>query len=145
MTHILFCHGATDRLRAAAAWLEQIFAQSQPPIVIHTPDETTAARIDQLLWSASPTGFLPHCRAESPLAEETPILIVNASTPGEPASGQYLLNLGNDLPPDYARFSHLIEIISQEDEVRLPARNRAKTYRDQGHEVQFRDLQKEPL
>ena len=56
-----------------------------------------------------------------------------------------LLNLSNDLPPGFSRFEDLVEVVSEDDAVRLPARERVKFYRDRGYEIQFRDLAKDPL
>jgi DNA polymerase-3 subunit chi len=55
-----------------------------------------------------------------------------------------LLNLSNELPPGFSRFENLVEIISVDDAVRLPARDRVKFYRDRGYDLHFRDLNKEP-
>lgn len=146
MTKVLFCHGAPDRLQAAAAWLWQTAGGGATSAVIYAPDGRIAERLDQLLWVSPPTGFLPHCRARSPLAAETPILIAETTAEVDSvAQDELLLNLGNELPPGFGRFANLVEIISQEDSVRLPGRERAKFYRDRGYDIQYRDLQKDPL
>lgn len=148
MTRVLICHNATDRLQAAAIWLaqESVWNDADITTTIYIADPHQADQLDQLLWSHPPTGFLPHCRARSPLATETPILI--AETPEElghlPRSVR-LLNLNDTLPPGFEHYASLIEIISQEESVRRPGRERARHYRDHGHDIQYRDLQKEPL
>lgn len=144
MTKVLFCHGAADRLQAAAAWLMQFRAQKIPAVaLIYAPNAKVAERFDHLLWAQPATSFLPHCRADSPLAAETPILIASNldSLPQE----ERLLNLSDELPPGFSRFENLVEIISQDDAVRLPARDRVKFYRDRGYDIEFRDLDKDPL
>ena len=145
MTKVLFCHGAPDRLQGAAAWLALNAApgQSQSATVVYAPDREVADHLDRLLWTHPATGFLPHCRTDSKLAGETPILIA-ASLDALPQH-QCLLNLSNELPPAFSRFDDLVEIVSVEDAVRLPARDRVKFYRDRGYDIRFRDLQKEPL
>lgn len=140
MTRILFCHNATDRLHAGAAWLWQNRPETA---VVYATDPEISRRIDQLLWSAPATGFLPHCHANAPLAGETPLLIADRL---EDLPHQHvLLNLCDELPSCFSRFEHLIEIVSTDDRVRLPARERAKFYRDRGYDIVFRDLGKEPL
>ena len=145
MTKVLFCHGAPERLQAAAAWLALNFApdQAAQETLVYAPDKEVAERIERLLWSHPATGFLPHCRADSPLAGETPILI--AGSLDNPPHHRCLLNLSNDLPPGFSRFEDLVEIVSGEDAVRLPARDRVKHYRDRGYDIRFHDLGKEPL
>lgn len=146
MTKVLFCHGAPERLRAAAAWLALHAAapgQTLQATLVYAPDQEMAERFDRMLWTHPATGFLPHCRVDSPLAGETQVLIATSldNTPQH----QRLLNLSNELPPAFSRFENLVEIISVDDAVRLPARDRVKYYRDRGYDIQFRDLQKEPL
>jgi len=148
MTKVLFCHGAPDRLQAAAVWLMRYSQQpgssgTATPTLIYAPEAEMAERIDRLLWAQQATGFFPHCRADSPLAAETPVLIAG-SLDGMPHH-EKLLNLSNELPPGFSRFENLVEVISEDDAVRLPARERVKFYRDRGYEIQFRDLNKEPL
>jgi len=148
MTKVLFCHGAPDRLQAAAVWLMLYSQHPDPsgtaaPTLVYAPEAEMAERIDRLLWTQPATGFLPHCRADSPLAGETPVLITG-NLDGIPHHDR-LLNLSNDLPPGFGRFENLVEVISEDDAVRLPARARVKFYRDRGYEIQFRDLNREPL
>ena len=145
MTKVLFCHGAQERLQAAAAWLTQAGAAQppQPKTIVYVPNAGMADRLDQLLWTHPPTGFLAHCRSHSPLAEETPVLI--ADNLDQLSHDGNLLNLSDELPDGFNRFENLIEIVSIDDAVRLPARDRVKHYRERGYEIQYRDLQKEPL
>lgn len=153
MTRILFCHNAADRLQAAVTWLTQASrdADANDRYTIYAPDRQIAERLDHLLWTMPPTGFLPHCSARSRLAPETPILIATTASElgGNVQNAQTdrnsLLNLGDELPPEFERFTQLIEIISREENIRLPARERARYYRDQGHDIQYLDLQKAPL
>lgn len=140
MTKVLFCHGAADRLQAAAVWLA---LAPSVETVVYAPERQLAERFDRLLWTQSATGFLPHCFSDSPLAEETPVLI--AAKLDAQHQQERLLNLSNELPPGFSRFEDLVEIISVEDAVRLPARDRVKFYRDRGYDIRFRDLLKEPL
>ena len=117
----------------------------KPPAetLIYAPNAELAERFDRLLWTQPATGFLPHCRVDSPLAAQTPVLIAGKldTLPQE----ERLLNLSDELPPGFSRFENLVEIISQDDAVRLPARERVKFYRDRGYAIEFRDLDKDPL
>lgn len=148
MTKVLFCHGAPDRLQAAARWLMRsvLTKDSSTPdkaTIVYMPETDMAEQFDRLLWMHPATGFLPHCMAESHLAGETPILI-SSTLDTMPHHGK-LLNLSNELPPGFSRFENLVEIVSEDDTVRLPARERVKFYRDRGYDIQFRDLNKEPM
>ena len=133
MTRICFYHGAKDRLQAAAAWLAQAYARRQP-VLVYAPDPRTADSIDRLLWTQSSTSFLPHCRADGPLAAQSPLLISEnlESSPRHDC----LLNLGDQVPPGFSRFAEVVEIVSDAEEDRQPARERFKFYRDRGYPLE---------
>jgi len=50
------------------------------------------------------------------------------------------LNLSGEVPFGFSRFNSLIEVVSEEPEVRQPARERFKFYKDRGYEIQTLDL-----
>lgn len=137
MTRILFLSNAPDRLQAAAAWLVAAWSERKP-VVVYAPERGAADRLDHLLWTHPSTGFLPHCRIESPLAAETPILLADHldALPQD----RCLLNLGNEVPPGFSRFEELVEIVSTADADRIPARERFKFYRERGYALENRKL-----
>lgn len=130
MTSIRFITHAVDRLQTAAAFAVLSHAQGQR-LLVYAP--LTAERFDHLLWMQPPTGFAPHCRADSPLAGQTPILIASQLADTLVDAERILLNLADETPPHFARFVELVEIVSSEDAVRLPARERFKFYRERGY------------
>ena len=137
MTKVSFYHGADDRLQAAANWLAAACARRQA-VLIYAPDEAVADRLDRLLWTLSPTSFLPHCRADSTLAAQTPLLI-SGDLEAPPHDG-CLLNLGDQVPPGFSRFEQVVEIVSNAEEDKQPARDRFKFYRDRGYALENQRL-----
>lgn len=137
MTRIQFLHGAPDRLAAAAAWLRQAWQQRRP-VLVYVPARPAADQLDRLLWSQPSIGFLPHCRADSPLAPETPVLLTGDLE--RLPQDQCLLNLADELPPGFQRFEEVVEIVSTADADRLPARERFKFYRERGYALEARDI-----
>ncbi|MBU1235683.1 MAG: DNA polymerase III subunit chi [Gammaproteobacteria bacterium] len=137
MTRIEFLHDAPDRIAAAAEWLRQAWRKRQP-VLVYAPERRTAEQLDRLLWTQPATGFLPHCDAESSLASETPI-VMTESLDRLPHDG-CLLNLADELPPGFSRFSELVEIVSTADADRLPARERFKHYRERGYAIDARSI-----
>jgi DNA polymerase-3 subunit chi len=132
VTDIRFYSNADDRLAAAAGWLAASWRKH--PVLVFAPDAAVAERLDRMLWTQPALGFLPHCRADSPLASETPVLI--ADNLDELPHDRCLLNLSNDVPPGFSRFEELIEFVSTADDDRLPARERFRFYRDRGYAVE---------
>ncbi len=141
MTKVLFFHGAGDRLQAAVAWLSDSYRQHKP-VLVYAPDPVIAERLDRLLWTHPSTGFLPHARTDDPLARETPVLIAShlETLPQE----ECLLNLSNEVPPGFSRFSELVEIVSDGGDDRLPARDRFKFYRERGYDLASQKFDSKP-
>ena len=137
MTEVFFYHGASDRIAAACALLSGACAKKKP-VLVYARDNELAASLDRMLWTHSALSFVPHCRADSPLAAETPILITDKldALPQE----ERLMNLSPEIPPGFARFQSLIEVVGQDESDRAAARDRVKFYKDRGHDVRFFDL-----
>lgn len=137
MTQVHFLHGAQDRIQAAAAWIGETWDQ-QTPITVFAPQRDQADRLDRQLWIAPALGFIPHCKQGSPLAGETPVIITDMPDPGQ--QHHYLLNLSDEIPPEFHRFATLVEIVSMEESVRNPARDRVRHYKEMNCPVQFKDI-----
>jgi DNA polymerase-3 subunit chi len=137
VTHIRFYSNADDRLQAACAWLAASWRQKQS-VVVFAPQADVAERLDRMLWTQPATGFLPHCAAEAALSGETPVLIARRIE--EVVQDACLLNLSDEIPPGFSRFEELVEIISTDDAVRLPARERFRFYRERGYALENRSL-----
>ena len=137
MTQIFFYHGAADKIAAACALLGGAYAKNKAMLVF-APDKEVASSIDRMLWTQSALSFIPHCRADSPLASETPILITDSldTIPQD----ERLMNLSQDVPPGFSRFQSLIEVVGQADDERETARTRVRFYKDRGYEVRYFDL-----
>jgi DNA polymerase-3 subunit chi len=137
MTRVLFLHGASNRLIAAARWLAGAAAENRS-VLVYAPSPETADQLDRLLWTQTATGFIPHCREESPLAAESPIVIAEQldTLPHD----QALLNLSQEIPPGFSRFEDVIEVVSSDEADRLPARERFRFYRERGYAPQSIDL-----
>ena len=137
MTQVFFYHGAADKIAAACALLGGAYAKKKPMLVF-APEKEVANSVDRMLWTQPALGFVPHCRADSPLAAETPILITDSleSVPQD----ERLMNLSQIVPPGFSRFQSLIEVVGQSDDDRSTARDRVKFYKDRGCEVRYFDL-----
>jgi DNA polymerase-3 subunit chi len=141
MTSIKFLHGAGNRLHAMAAWLAAA-QQQHRSVIVYAPDSAQGQMLDALLWTQTATGFIPHCRADSPLAAETPIVI--ATNLAAPPHDQCLLNLSNEVPPNFSRFEQLVEIVSNDEDDKLPGRERFRFYRDRGYPLDSQDISRGP-
>ena len=137
MTQVFFYHGAADKIIAACALLGGAYAKKKPMLVF-APEKEVADSVDRSLWTQSALGFIPHCRADSPLAAETPILITDNLD--HPPQDDRLMNLSQVVPPGFSRFHSLIEVVGQQEADRGSARDRVRFYKDRGYEVRYFDL-----
>lgn len=137
MTQVFFYHGAADKIAAACALLRGAYAKKKP-MLVYAVDNSVASSVDRMLWTHSALSFVPHCRADSPLAPETPILITDKLD--SIAQDERLMNLSQEVPPGFSRFESLIEVVGQEESDRTAARDRVKFYKDRGYEVRYFDL-----
>jgi DNA polymerase-3 subunit chi len=69
---------------------------------------------------------------------ETPIIISDSLTTLD--AHQQLLNLADNVPPEFSRFDEVVEIVSQAGPDKLPARERFKFYRERGYELHNQDI-----
>jgi DNA polymerase III subunit chi len=137
MTSIDFYFNADDRLQVACRLAAKALKQGSR-MLIYAPDADTAGRLDTLLWTWPATGFVPHCRAQAPLAAETPVLI--ASGEETPEGCELLLNLGLECPPHFERFARLLEVVAVNDEEKASGRSRYRFYKERGYAIASHDL-----
>lgn len=137
MTQIDFYTKVDDKLHTACRLTAKARSHGLR-VTLFCPDRDTAARLDRMLWSVPPTGFLPHCQSDDPLAKATPVLI--DSTGDNPLHDEMLINLHSEWPACFSRFKRLAEIVSTNDQDRNSARIRYKFYRDRGYDIRTHDL-----
>lgn len=139
MTRIDFYTHVEDKLKTACA-LAGVAHGRGLKVTVFCPDADTASRLDRLLWTTPPTGFVPHCGPDDPLAGDTPVIV---DFQGQNLlHDEVLINLRPEWPPFFSRFQRLVEIVSGEDGDRAAARERFRFYRDRGYEIGTHDLGK---
>ncbi|MBI1174789.1 MAG: DNA polymerase III subunit chi [Sideroxydans sp.] len=138
MTKVDFYTGAEDKLRTACR-LSHKAMQNGMRVLLHAPDEATAAALDKLLWNYPATAFIPHCRSHEAEAAAMPVVLGHDEKTTPPHS-ELLISLHHECLPFFSRFERVIEIVGQhEDDVRL-GRERFGFYRDRGYELRHFDL-----
>ena len=139
MTQIDFYTHVEDKLKTACTLAGKAHARGLK-VTVFCPDADTAQRVDRMLWTTPPTGFVPHCAPADALAPETPVIV---DFQGEKLLNDgVLLNLRPEQPPFFSRFQRLIEIVGLDEEDRSRARERFRFYRDRGYEIRTHDLSK---
>lgn len=143
MTQIDFHTGVPDRL-AHACRVARKALRSGRHLVVRAP-QALLQDMDRMLWHMAPHDFVAHCRADAAaqMLEVSPIVL---ALPGqEVARHEVLLNLDDEIPPDFAVYGQVVEVVSAHDQADLHhARQRWKRYRELGHSPVRHDLQQEP-
>ena len=135
MTQIDCYHDQPDRLQQAIR-LALLAWERRKPITLYIPASTRAAAFDKALWTNDPQSFVPHCNATSAVADRT--LIIITDHPDTVSQDELLVNLGDEVPPGFARFQRLFEIVSQNDADKVAARTRMAFYKDRGYPITYR-------
>lgn len=139
MTRIDFYFNAHDRIDVARRLAIKVL-QSGQRALLYVSDPALAAELDAGLWTQDKLSFLPHVRCGHPLAAETPLLI--GTDPEALASHDILINLDNESPPCFGRFTRMLEVVSTDPEDRQKARQRYRYYQERGYEIKTNDLAK---
>lgn len=143
MTQIDFYFNAADKYRLAVNLSSKALAQhlaggSPSRVFLFTPNDEICRKVEIALWTLQQTSFLPHCRSGDAKAIETPLIVDHASE--SLVHDEILLNLCEHTPIFFSRFHRLIEIVGQEEEDKLQARERFRFYRDRGYDIRKHDV-----
>jgi len=139
MTEISFYVGKQDTLRdrlLLACRLTQKAYDRGYHVYLHTDSLATSRQLDELLWTASPSSFIPHALVQH--AEQERVLIAHDYEPHEHCD--YLINVSNDIPSFFSRFVRMGEILDQTPNLLTDGRKRYAYYRDRGYTLKYYQL-----
>lgn len=131
MTRIDFYSEIGDKVAYACRLARKAYA-ARCRVVLFSADAGQSAALDEALWTFSELDFLPHVRADDPLAGQTPILLVDRDDQELPHH-QVLVNLSGVLPKNFARFERMCELVSADDADRAAGRDRYRYYQQRGY------------
>ena len=136
MTRIDFYFNVANKSQLVAD-LVQTALNKRRQVTILAADEPAASQLSSDLWQAKPESFLPNVRANALHAAATPVLI--GLQGDDLMQDDMLINLTNTEPSFFSRFTHLIELVSEDEQDKMAARLRFKFYRDRGYEIKSTD------
>lgn len=94
-------------------------------IWIHCADVDTQQQLDDLLWEFDPSSFLAHG-----IDQDTAPICISARLPN--AAEWIVFNFNNQALEQAAQFSHIIEIVENDELAKQLGREKYKTYRRLG-------------
>ena len=111
--YVLSASGANARLLFACRLAEKAY-RLENTVHILTPDDGTADRLDELLWTYRDGSFVPHERIARDSAEpESPVTI--SSDPAAIRNRDLLINLGDSVPPVIDAFPRVAELVTSDE------------------------------
>lgn len=125
--------GPENALELLACKLCEKALRAGHQIYIQAADEAQASKLNELLWSHKAESFLPHELTEADDAS-FPISIGHGEPPEH--CEELLINLSQKIPPAYARFERLLELVPPQQEARTALRENYGYYRDRGYPIQ---------
>lgn len=135
MTDIRFYHLTTSPLERALPQLLEKALGAGFRVVVKAADDAAVETLNTLLWTYNPSSFLPHGSTKDGHAAEQPIYLT--ATADNPNNATLLTVTDGSIPPSdgYAR---LLDVFDGSDEQAVQsARNRWKSYKESGHELQY--------
>lgn len=137
MTQIEFYSGVSQPVLSAHRLALKVFA-ARRNLRIATPDAAFTDELDRLLWSQPDVSFVPHARLDSPLRDDTPIIIDHVAS--HEGAADVLISLCATPPSYFARFERLIEIVGNEPQLAQTGRARWQFYKERGYTMSHTDL-----
>lgn len=132
MTEVAFHVNVPDRMAYSCRLLRKAYLSGARVAV--TAESNVLIELDRLLWSFSPTDFVPHAlvrgKSEHDMAL-SPILLID--TPAACGHRDVLLNLGQELPEHFEGFERVVELVADDQEALLAGRLRWRHYATRGY------------
>ena len=132
MTRIEFYFNVSNK-QLALADLVHAAVQKRRVVTICVADEPSATAVSTTLWQQKPESFLPNVAANHATASFAPVVIHCPDMALH--HDELLINLMFDQPTFFSRFTHLIELVGDDEQDKIAARARFKFYRDRGYEI----------
>lgn len=139
VTQVDFYTGAANKLLVSCRLCEKA-TQQKLKTRVDVTDAVVASQFDKLLWTFSPTSFIPHCLANDKLAEVTPVVLCVAPMLTDVDRYDVLLNLGTEVPPGAEFVKRIIEVVDETDQDKQLARKRYRHYQALGYEIHHHRL-----
>lgn len=146
MTRVDFAFDADHRVAQAARSILRHVARGSR-LFVYCDDPDRMKQIDQALWTASDTAFVPHEPLIEGSAEELPVFLVDqAAWPlvaDRVNESDWLVNLDDQCPPEPTLFARVLEIVSSDQTDRQEARERWRQYQAMGLDLHAHPLEQQ--
>ena len=131
--------GLESQLPFACRLIEKIYRMDKK-IYIHSSSEAESGQISKSLWYQRKESFLAH-----------DIINNNGESTGSPIeigsrenthNYDVMINLADEVPSFVGRFDRVVELVSDNQQIKAKARQRYTYYRERGYPIKTHDLAK---
>lgn len=144
MTNIHFYVGSSHALQARLRLACKLVVKAQRQALhtyIHTDNAATALSLDELIWTFDDLSFIPHSLAPPQTDCDNDPVNVWIGHDYEPMEQcDFLINLSNETPAFFSRFTRMAEVLDQEDAILNAGRQRYQFYRERGYNLEYHQL-----
>jgi len=105
-------------------------------IYVHTASAIEAQNFDTQLWTFRDISFVPHEIYNQGLSSDAPVLIGYSATVVPTGEKDILINLAPEIPSFYQQFNHIIEIVPDDDNLKVAARKKYQIYQNSGCQME---------
>ena len=141
MTHVRFHFNVADSTDYACRLLRKATRQGVQ-VVVSGPARALAG-LDRALWAFDPIEFVPHVllppgQALPERLRATPVCLAQQAT--DAPTREVLLNLWAEAPEGFEAFERVVEIVSTDEDDRVAARARWRSYAAQGATIERHEV-----
>lgn len=136
MTRIEFYFNVANKQQLIVDLVETALLKRRQVTVL-AKDAKMAADVSVNLWQTKPESFLPNVQSNHAHASSSPVLIALQGDKqiNEPTPDDMLINLTDNEPSSFSRFTQLVELVGDDEQDKTAARLRFKFYRDRGYDI----------
>ncbi|MFW2440773.1 MAG: DNA polymerase III subunit chi [Arenicellales bacterium] len=129
--HILDNKDNTSLLAYACRVARKAYKNSYR-VYIRVENEQDLQQLDSLLWTFSELDFIPHASIAAECGQE-PVII--GMIDHEVGSDSLLINISTKMASNYSHYSRVIELISNDPEIKSAGRDRYRQYQQMNEKL----------
>ena len=106
-------------------------------VYIRVENQQDMQHLDSLLWTFSELDFIPHASIATESGQE-PVII--GMIDHEAGSNTVLINISTKMASNYSHYSRVIELISNDPEIKSAGRDRYRQYQQMNEKPNYRPV-----
>ena len=141
--YILSSSEADERIQLVCKLIDKATSRGQR-VFVHSDDLNLLKELDDSLWHFRPERFIAHRLVDEGLSSDNTatedLEAVTLSSAAPTRTDAILINLSSSVPVFFSRFERTLEVVDQQESVRLDGRNRYRFYQERGYPLQHHNL-----